>query len=174
MSAAEEIRETVRRRYAAAATRSAAGDHEGALAVETACCGPAPVATTDEQGRVVFGADLYGPEAQGAPDGAVSASLGCGIPTSVADLHPVDRDPVMVDDCPHKRLPFPGPRAPKGVTVQFGTHCGQPNSDNAVEDHHHHEDRRLKVLGEQPVTQRGHVAKHDDRDPVDAVGDGRA
>ena len=108
MSASEEIRETVRRRYAAAATRSAAGDHEGALVVETSCCGPAPVApadaqtaevqasccssapvaTTDEQGRVVFGAELYGAGAQGAPDDAVAASLGCGVPTAVALLHP--------------------------------------------------------------------------------------
>ena len=108
MSASEDIRETVRRRYAVAATRSAAGDHEGAIVVETSCChpapvalanaqtaavqgsccGPAPVATTDERGRVVFGAELYGPEAQGAPDDAVAASLGCGVPTAVAALHP--------------------------------------------------------------------------------------
>ena len=88
MSASEGIRESVRQRYAAAATRSAAGDHGRALVVETSCCGPAPVATTDERGRVVFGAELYGPEAQGAPDDAVAASLGCGVPTAVADLHP--------------------------------------------------------------------------------------
>jgi arsenite methyltransferase len=107
MSAPENIREIVRQRYAAAATRSAAGDHEQARAVEMSCCGAAPVATadrqspvvetsccgpaaatTDEQGRVVFGAELYGPEAQGAPDEAVAASLGCGVPTAVADLHP--------------------------------------------------------------------------------------
>jgi arsenite methyltransferase len=108
MSAPENIREIVRQRYAAAATRSAAGDHEQARAVETSCCGAAPVvttdrqapvvetsccspalvATTDEQGRVVFGAELYGPEVQGAPDEAVAASLGCGVPTAVADLHP--------------------------------------------------------------------------------------
>jgi arsenite methyltransferase len=89
MSAPEDIREIVRQRYAAAATRSAAGDHEQARASETACCGVAPVATTDEQGRVVFGAELYGPDAaQGAPDAAVAASLGCGVPTAVADLHP--------------------------------------------------------------------------------------
>ncbi len=95
MSAAEDIRESVRRRYAAAATRSAAGDHEGALVVETSCCGPAPVATakdgtaasetsccgpasvatTDERGRVVFGAELYGPEAQGAPAEAGVANV---------------------------------------------------------------------------------------------------
>jgi arsenite methyltransferase len=108
MSAPEEIREIVRRRYADAATRSAAGDHEGAIVVETSCCGaapvattdlpvpaaetsccgPAPVALTDKAGRVVFGAELYGAEAQGATDDAVAASLGCGVPTAVADLHP--------------------------------------------------------------------------------------
>jgi SAM-dependent methyltransferase len=114
MSAHEDIREIVRRRYAEAATRSAAGDHEGAHVVETSCCGPAPEATTDllapavqssccgptppslteplsltdKQGRVVFGSELYGAEAQGAPENAVAASLGCGVPTAVADLHP--------------------------------------------------------------------------------------
>ena len=109
LSSAQDIRETVRQRYAKAATRPAAGDHERALAVETSCCGGAPVATTDqrtlavetrccggapvattdEQGREVFGAELYGPDAaQGAPAAAVAASLGCGVPTAVADLHP--------------------------------------------------------------------------------------
>jgi len=109
MSSPENIREIVRKRYAAAATRSAAGDHQQARVVETSCCGVAPdatrddqgragqtsccgqeaVATTDEQGRVVFGADLYSSEAAlGAPDAALAASLGCGVPTAVADLHP--------------------------------------------------------------------------------------
>ena len=89
MSALENIREIVRQRYADAATRSAAGDHETARAVETACCGGAPVATTDEHGGVVFGADLYKPEAAlGSPATALAASLGCGVPTAVADLHP--------------------------------------------------------------------------------------
>ncbi len=84
-----EIRESVRARYAAAATRSAAGEHELARAAETSCCGTSAVATTDEQGQVVFGPDLYGSEATaGAPDAAVAASLGCGVPTAVADLHP--------------------------------------------------------------------------------------
>jgi arsenite methyltransferase len=107
LSSQQDIRESVRRRYAQAATRSAAADHERILAVETSCCGGAPVATTDQQtlavetsccgapvattdqqGREVFGAELYGPEAEGAPDAAVAASLGCGIPTAVADLRP--------------------------------------------------------------------------------------
>jgi arsenite methyltransferase len=37
----------------------------------------------------VFGADLYSPEAaDGAPEAAIAASLGCGVPTVVADLQP--------------------------------------------------------------------------------------
>jgi arsenite methyltransferase len=83
----ESIREAVQVRYAAAATRSAAGEHEQARAVEAAgCCGPTggcgPV-------DVAFGGRLYDPdEAAGVPDGAVAASLGCGVPTAVADLQP--------------------------------------------------------------------------------------
>jgi arsenite methyltransferase len=87
-----DIRETVRRRYAAAATSSAAGDYDQARAAEASCCSPAPVSTTDGQGRVVFGADLYSPDnADGIPAAAaaaVAASLGCGVPTAVADLRP--------------------------------------------------------------------------------------
>jgi arsenite methyltransferase len=59
------IREMVRDKYAAAA-RSVADE-------PSACCGPA---------------GLYGPEeAAGVPAAAVRASLGCGVPTAVADLH---------------------------------------------------------------------------------------
>jgi SAM-dependent methyltransferase len=72
-----DIRETVRRRYAAAAGKSAVGEYGEARAAETGCCDP------------VFGADLYtGDAAQGAPEAAVAASLGCGVPTAVADLRP--------------------------------------------------------------------------------------
>jgi arsenite methyltransferase len=60
-----DIREVVRERYAAAA-RSGSGCDCG--------CGP------DNS----FGAALYGDEAGDAP---VAASLGCGVPTAVADLH---------------------------------------------------------------------------------------
>ncbi len=63
-----EIREAVRERYAAAAT-SASG-----------CCSPA-----DREG--VFGSALYDESTtEQVPDAAVSASLGCGVPTAVADL----------------------------------------------------------------------------------------
>jgi arsenite methyltransferase len=84
-----DIRESVRARYAAAATRSAAGHHEQARELEISCCGATAVSTTDEQGQVVFGTELYRlDEAEGAPEPAVAASLGCGVPTAVAELHP--------------------------------------------------------------------------------------
>jgi SAM-dependent methyltransferase len=82
------IREQVRERYAAAARRAAESESGGCgSSGESSCCGT-PVSTSDEQGREVFGAALYdNDEAVGATDAAVSASLGCGVPTAVADLH---------------------------------------------------------------------------------------
>ncbi|HYH58016.1 MAG TPA: arsenite methyltransferase [Thermoleophilaceae bacterium] len=71
----DDIRETVRERYAAAAT--AAPAESG--------CGCGPVGLTDERGDLVFGGSLYGEEADAA-GGAVEASLGCGVPTAVAAL----------------------------------------------------------------------------------------
>ncbi len=83
-----DIRESVRARYAAAATRFAGGEHAQAGAVEASCCGAAPVATTDHGDAVVFGAVLYdSDDGAGAPEAAVAALLGCGVPTAVADLH---------------------------------------------------------------------------------------
>jgi arsenite methyltransferase len=73
-----DIRERVRDRYAEAARGAAAGTGT--------CCGP-DMATTDNQGNVVFGPTLYEGEDQGAPAAALGASLGCGVPTAVADLH---------------------------------------------------------------------------------------
>jgi ubiquinone/menaquinone biosynthesis C-methylase UbiE len=68
-----DIRETVREKYADVA-RNAGG-----------CCAPVIASEADEHG--VFGASLYDDEADAAPAGAVNASLGCGVPTAVADLH---------------------------------------------------------------------------------------
>ena len=68
----EQVRETVRAKYASAATAAASG---------AACCGVA-----DEED--VWGASLYASTGEGgAPEAAISASLGCGVPTAVADLH---------------------------------------------------------------------------------------
>jgi SAM-dependent methyltransferase len=69
----------VRERYAAAA-RSVAEQSDVA-----SCCGPAALAEADEAG--LFGVTLYeGAETEGAPQEALGASLGCGVPTAVADL----------------------------------------------------------------------------------------
>jgi arsenite methyltransferase len=79
MAELTEIREQVRARYAAAATQGGG------------CCGSGPegIELADRAGTQVFGDALYDPaEAGGAPEAAVAASLGCGVPTAVADLHP--------------------------------------------------------------------------------------
>src|SRR6187200_970829 len=70
---AETIHETVRGHYAAAAIRASHGD---------ACC-------SDPE---TIGAGLYSAlERDELPDAAVLASLGCGNPIAVADLHPGER-----------------------------------------------------------------------------------
>src|SRR4051812_17958732 len=75
---AEQVREAVRERYAAAA--------EGAT-----CCGPegsaTPALLSDDE-QAVFGASQYADdERQALPQEAQLASLGCGNPTAVAELH---------------------------------------------------------------------------------------
>ena len=62
-----DIRERVRERYADAATRAAEG---------SSCCG-------DGCGETLYDSEVR----QGATDAAIEASLGCGVPTAVADLH---------------------------------------------------------------------------------------
>jgi SAM-dependent methyltransferase len=66
---AVDIREVVREKYAACA-----------VAAPGTVAGPA-----DREGA--FGAALYDRNQQGATDAAIEASLGCGVPTAVADLH---------------------------------------------------------------------------------------
>jgi ubiquinone/menaquinone biosynthesis C-methylase UbiE len=68
----DQVREVVREKYAAAAAAAASG---------AACCGP-----PNDDGA--FGGSLYaGSGESGAPAAAINASLGCGVPTAVADLH---------------------------------------------------------------------------------------
>src|SRR4051794_10082518 len=71
------IRETVREKDAAAARRAADA--------ESWCC--AAEFDPGDVGEQTFGAVLYGAEAGDMPAAAVNASLGCGVPTAVADLH---------------------------------------------------------------------------------------
>ena len=73
-----QVRERVRERYAAAAV---------AFSDETAATCGCRIDLEDEHGRGVFGASLYGHEqTQECGSEAVAASLGCGVPTAVADL----------------------------------------------------------------------------------------
>ena len=83
----DEVREKVRERYAAAATAVAESTAPGCCGAEAAIAGCGPdIASTDKHGNEVFGSVLYEREAELAPT-AVEASLGCGVPTAVADLH---------------------------------------------------------------------------------------
>jgi arsenite methyltransferase len=84
------IREEVREKYAAAARAAAAGEPCGCggADAEASCCGPPVDAVAYSPGGQVFGDSLYSAaDAEGAPVAAVQASLGCGVPTAVADLH---------------------------------------------------------------------------------------
>jgi len=77
-----DLKEEIRARYAEAAVRANAGQGcsgEGCCA-ENGCCGDA--------GPDAFGASLYDPQTQAdLPETALLASLGCGNPIAVADLH---------------------------------------------------------------------------------------
>jgi ubiquinone/menaquinone biosynthesis C-methylase UbiE len=68
----QDVRDVVREKYAAAASAVSQG--------ASGCCSPA-----DDAG--LFGSSLYAKSQESdVPDGAVSASLGCGVPTAVAEL----------------------------------------------------------------------------------------
>jgi arsenite methyltransferase len=83
MAELTDIRESVRERYAAAA--KAAMGAEAAMS-EAGCCGSERVSCSPADATGVFGSALY-EGTEGAPESAVSASLGCGVPTAVADLN---------------------------------------------------------------------------------------
>jgi SAM-dependent methyltransferase len=98
----DELREQVRERYAAAAVRVATTQQGcgcgtthadsccGQSAAASDCCSPASATTTEVDES--FGAALYTEAEQGElPAAAVLASLGCGNPVAVADLHPGER-----------------------------------------------------------------------------------
>ena len=79
-TSAEELREQVRARYAESA-RAVAGAGDGCGCGSGTCCG-------DDTEGGKFGEALYAAEQRDElPDAAVLASLGCGNPTAVAELH---------------------------------------------------------------------------------------
>jgi arsenite methyltransferase len=82
-SAADELREEVRRRYAESA-RAVTEGTGGCGCGSGSCCSDEP----SEGANAGFGEALYSAEQRGElPDTAALASLGCGNPTAVADLH---------------------------------------------------------------------------------------
>jgi arsenite methyltransferase len=86
---AEELRERVRDRYAQAARTVLEP-----LAAPGECCDSAGCCGTDQvaEQENCFGGPLYGDgEIDGLPEEAVLASLGCGNPLAVADLHEGER-----------------------------------------------------------------------------------
>lgn len=97
----DEVREQVRQRYASAATAvQTSGGNALAVVDADQCCVPAGdtsevnTACCGGGGEVdaAFGAGLYSAGEQGElPVQAVAASLGCGNPTAVAELHPGER-----------------------------------------------------------------------------------
>jgi arsenite methyltransferase len=79
-TSADELREEVRARYAESAL-AVTGQGDGCGCGSGGCC-----ADNTDGGK--FGEALYAAEQRGElPDAAVLASLGCGNPTAVADLH---------------------------------------------------------------------------------------
>jgi ubiquinone/menaquinone biosynthesis C-methylase UbiE len=82
-----DIREIVRDKYAAAA-RGVATKQAGESESASGCCGSPAVSCSPADESGVFGASLYDEASrEHVPQAAVSASLGCGVPTAVADLH---------------------------------------------------------------------------------------
>src|SRR4029079_18505276 len=80
----DELRDEVRRRYAESA-RAVTDGSAGCGCGEGACCDDS---TASAVGSGKFGEVLYDAEQRGElPDTAVLASLGCGNPVAVADLH---------------------------------------------------------------------------------------
>jgi arsenite methyltransferase len=83
-----DIREIVRERYARAARAATAGDPLPLAPpdAEAGCCGSEGSCGCGSDAGA-WGAALYEqPEREHVPASAISASLGCGVPTAVADL----------------------------------------------------------------------------------------
>jgi len=91
MAELSDIRKTVRERYARAATHATSGAYTEARALEAeaGCCRPTgSCGETPTADGVAFGSVLYQRETTGEAAAALRASLGCGVPTAVADLRP--------------------------------------------------------------------------------------
>lgn len=81
------VRDAVRERYAAAARAAGAPAED-----DSGCCGPAAASCCAPSEPIaidgVFGSSLYDEDTRTAGGAALAASLGCGNPTAIAELHP--------------------------------------------------------------------------------------
>jgi arsenite methyltransferase len=85
MSTTSDTREAVRRRYAAAARAASDGTSDAGCCGSSEGCGTTTLRADETE---VFGERLYDAEHRAdATDIAIAASMGCGVPTAVADLH---------------------------------------------------------------------------------------
>lgn len=83
-----DLRNQIRASYGAAATAISTGATNSEVLTAASCCGSSDSADVGN----IFGAGLYGvDEHSELPSNVVEASLGCGNPTAVADLHPGER-----------------------------------------------------------------------------------
>ncbi len=104
-----DLRERVRARYSAAARAAAAS-------ARPSCCGG--IALVDEAGARVFGGSLYDKEeAADAPEQALAASLGCGVPTAVAELKEGETVPDLGSGAGADVLISAGRVRPTGKTI---------------------------------------------------------
>jgi SAM-dependent methyltransferase len=85
----DALRDQVRARYAAAASKVSSGQGDCGCGQPADCgCGSGCCDSTTSAEEPGFGAKLYAElDRDQLPDTAVLASLGCGNPTAVADLH---------------------------------------------------------------------------------------
>ena len=92
------IQDQVRARYAEAASRVTEGSNTDVLVIEDGCCAPTATDGCCSAGSCApetievdesFGSSLYSADERAElPAEALAASLGCGNPLAVADLHP--------------------------------------------------------------------------------------
>jgi SAM-dependent methyltransferase len=82
-----ELKDLVKEKYGQAALRVVSGGTASCGTGAAACCGPSARAEQDP-----ITSNLYADhETSGLPAEAVAASLGCGNPTALAELHPGER-----------------------------------------------------------------------------------
>ncbi len=91
MAATDDVIERIRERYAAAAVAALSSGRRSLDVVgQDDCCGTGGCCSAPESGAA-FGRALYAGETAAVPEVAADASLGCGNPIAIAELHAGER-----------------------------------------------------------------------------------